>query len=151
MPNGLPQASNPVLPNPVLPNPILIVDDVASEALTLDLLCAALGVETVCAASTAEAAAVLDRIRPAPIITDLVMPGADGLDCLFMIAGYTPTVPVMVVTGSDRLLLKAASELGENYGLSDLTCIAKPVDLATLAAFVARVGVPIKPSRRDLH
>src|ERR1700761_5006385 len=86
---------------------------------------------------------LLTNMRPAAIITDLVMPGADGLDCLFMIAGYAPTVPVMVITASERLLLKAAGELGETYGLSDLTCIAKPLDLATLATFIARSGVPI--------
>ena len=141
MPNG---------PAP-LSTPILIVDDVASEAITLDLLCRALGLETISAASAAEAGDILNRMRPAAIITDLVMPGADGLDCLFMIAGYAPSVPVMVVTSSERLLLKAAGELGEAYGLSDLTCIAKPVDLATLAAFLKRSGLAVKPPRADLH
>jgi CheY-like chemotaxis protein len=132
-------------------NAILIVDDVASEAMTLELLCQSLGIETISAASAAEAAEILGRMRPAAIITDLVMPGADGLDCLFMIAGTAPSVPVMVVTASDRLLLKAAGELGEVYGLSDLTCVAKPVDMATLAAFVKRSGLALPPSRRNLH
>lgn len=143
MPHGQPQ--------PIRPQPILIVDDVASEALTLDLLCQSLGVETLRIASTAEAGAVLARMRPAGIITDLVMPGADGLDCLFMIAERAPTVPVMVVTASEKLLLKAAGELGESYGLTDLICVAKPVDIATLRAFVARTGVPFKPLRQGLH
>jgi two-component system phosphate regulon response regulator OmpR len=136
---------------PHAPSPILIVDDVASEAMTLDLLCRSLGMETIRAASAAEAGEILTRIRPAAVITDLVMPGADGLDCLFMIAGYAPTVPVMVVTASERLLLKAAGELGESYGLRDLICIAKPVDLPTLTAFIARTGLPIKPSRQSMH
>jgi two-component system response regulator (stage 0 sporulation protein F) len=131
--------------------PILIIDDVASEALTLGLLCRALGVETISAASAAEASKILSQLRPAAIITDLVMPGADGLDCLFMIAGFDPTVPVMVTTASERLLLKAAAELGENYGLSDVTCIAKPIDQATLTAFIARAGASHKPSQRNLH
>jgi CheY-like chemotaxis protein len=133
------------------PNPILIIDDVPSEALTLDRLCRSLGVETLHAASAAEAGAILARIRPAGIITDLVMPGADGLDCLFLIAGHAPSVPVMVVTASEKLLLKAASELGEGYGLTDLTCIAKPVGLAVLTAFLTRTGVPCKPPRQRLH
>lgn len=124
-----------------LSQPILIVDDVASEAMTLDLLFQSLGVETIRAASAAEAGD----------IPDLVMPGADGMDCLFMIAGCAPTVPVMVVTASERLLLKAAGELGETYGLSDLTCIAKPLDVATLAAFITRAGAPIKPTFRNLN
>ena len=117
----------------------------------LDLLCRSLGMETLRTASAAEAGAVLTRMRPAAIITDLVMPGADGLDCLFLIAEHAPTVPVMVVTASEKLLLKAAGELGESYGLSDLTCVAKPVDIGTLRDFVARIGVPFKPPRQSLH
>ncbi len=141
------------MPNdpPSFTNPVLIIDDCASEVLTLGLLCRALGVETISAHSAAEAGDILSRMRPAAIITDLVMPGADGLDCLFMIAGYTPTVPVMVVTAAERLLLKAAGELGETYGLLDLTCVAKPVDRASLIAFIARTGVPYKPPHQNLH
>jgi CheY-like chemotaxis protein len=130
--------------------PILIVDDIASEAMTLDLLCRSFGIETVRTASAAEAGAFLARMRPAAIITDLLMPGADGLDCLFMIAEHAPTVPVMVVTASERLLLKAAGELGVSYGLRDVTCVAKPVDVATLRDFVARAGIPFKPPQAGL-
>jgi CheY-like chemotaxis protein len=136
----MPQPSGPT-------QPILIVDDLESEAMTLDLLCRSLGVETLLAASVAEAAAILTRMRPAAIITDLLMPGADGLDCLFMIAELAPTVPVMVVTAAERLLLKAAAELGISYGLTELTCVAKPVDVATLRNFVARAGAPFRPLR----
>jgi CheY-like chemotaxis protein len=136
----MPQPSGPT-------QPILIVDDLESEAMTLDLLCRSLGVETLLAASVAEAAAILTRMRPAAIITDLLMPGADGLDCLFMIAELAPTVPVMVVTAAERLLLKAAGELGISYGLTELTCVAKPVDVATLRNFVARAGAPFRPLR----
>ena len=121
------------------------------KRLTLGLLCRGLGVETISAGSAAEAGDILSRLRPAAIITDLVMPGADGLDCLFMIAGYVPTVPVMVITAAEPLLLKAAGELGESYGLSDLTCVPKPVDQATLTAFIARSGLAYKPPQRNLH
>ncbi len=134
-----------------LPAPILIVDDVASEAMTLDLLCQSLGVEAIRASSAAEAGAILMHMRPAAIITDLVMPGADGLDCLFLIAEHAPAVPVMVVTASDKLLLKAAGELGESYGIYDLTCVAKPIAIATLRDFIARSGIPFKRSRQKLH
>jgi CheY-like chemotaxis protein len=62
MPNGLASVSSP----------ILIIDDVASEALTLDLLCRASGVETI---SVAEAGDILSRLRRAATITELMMPG----------------------------------------------------------------------------
>lgn len=143
MPHGLPQ--------PVPVAPVLVVDDVLSEAMTLDVLCQSLGVPTLRATSAAQAAAVLTRLRPAAVITDLVMPGADGLDCLFVIAEPTPTVPVMVLTASDRLLLKAAAELGDIYGLTDLVCFAKPLGIAALRDFIARAGVPFRRPLAALH
>ena len=81
------------MPNGLFPDGahVLIVDDVASEAMTIELLCRSLGVATVHATGAAEASEILSRVRPAAIITDLVMPGADGLDFLFMIADYAPT------------------------------------------------------------
>jgi hypothetical protein len=68
-----------------------------------------------------------------------------------MIAGFDSTVPVTVITASESLLLKVAGELGRNYGLSDLTCIARPIDHATLTAFITRSGAPHKPPKRNLH
>jgi hypothetical protein len=50
--------------------PVVIVDDVASEALTLGLLCHTLGVETI---SAAEAGDILTRLCPAAIVPDLVI------------------------------------------------------------------------------
>jgi CheY-like chemotaxis protein len=131
--------------------PVLIVDDVASDAMTLDLLCRSLGLETICTASTAEAAAVLTRTRPAAIITNLVMLAADGLECLFVIAEHAPTIPVMIITGSDKSLLEAASNLGENYCLRNFVCVECPIGINTLRAFVTRSGLPSSPSQWDLH
>jgi hypothetical protein len=118
------------MPNgpPAVRTPALIVDDVASGADDIP-----------------------DRMRSASIVTGLVVPGAGRLDCLFMIAGYTPAVLVMVVTATGYLLLKAAGELGETYGRSGLACVANPVGLATVTAFVARSGVSFKLPRQNLH
>ena len=128
--------------------PILIFDAVASEAMTIDLLCRSMGVETLCALNAADAAAALARIRPAGIITDLG-PGGDGPDCLRLLAEHAPTVPIMVVTAGEQL--KLGTKLGDSYGLSDLVCVSKPMELAMLRAFLARAGRALKPSQWDLH
>lgn len=119
---------------------VLIIDDVASEALTLEAMCREFGYAAVRAATPADAARILEMLRPAAIVTDLVMPGADGLDCLFMLAGKVPDVPVMIATSSERLLLKAAAELGESYGLRDIVCAAKPIGVGALRSFLTRVA-----------
>lgn len=131
------------------PPAVLIIDDVASEAMTLDAMCQSLGCATLRAASSAEAGALLENVLPAAVITDLVMPGADGLDCLFMLAERVPDVPVMAVTASEPLLLKAAAELGDGYGLRDLVCVAKPIEVGALRAFLARAGLFPGAARAD--
>lgn len=129
------------MPNTVSAGPIvLIIDDAASEALTLEAMCRQFGYAALHARSPEQAAKVLDMLRPVAVITDLVMPGADGLDCLFMLAGRVPDVPVMITTASERLLLKAAAELGENYGLRDIVCVAKPIGAGALKAFLNRAA-----------
>ena len=140
MPNNRPNALSP----------ILIVDDSACEAVTLERLCRLLGVETMRVANVAEAGAILATMRPAAVITDLGTDDAEGLDCLDLIAEHVPTVPVMVMTPSERMLFKAAHELGGSYGLSDLTCVVKPVGLPTLTAFIAHTGVKFKSSGQTL-
>ena len=132
----MPQGPPPTHPHV---RPILIVDDVTSEALTLRLLCQSLGVGAVTTAS------------PTGIMTNLVMPGADAPDCLFMIAGHAHTVPVMGATASGKRLLKAASERAAAYAPAGLVCVAKPVDVPTLQAFAARTGLPSRPPRTALH
>jgi len=121
---------------------VLIIDDVASEALTVAALCHQFGYAAVRASNPDDAGRVLDMLRPAAVITDLVMPGTDGLDCLFMLAHRMPETPVMIATSSERLLLKAASELAENYGLRDIACVAKPIGAGALKAFLHRVMPP---------
>ncbi len=127
------------MPNDVSTDPIvLIIEDVASEAMTLEAMCRHFGFGAVCAGSPAEAGAILDMLTPTAVVTDLVMPEADGLDGLFMLARRIPDVPVMIVTSSERVLLKAAAELAEHYGLKDLVCAVKPVGVGALGSFLKR-------------
>jgi CheY-like chemotaxis protein len=117
---------------------ILIIEDVASEAMTLEAMCRHFGYDAVRAGNPQEAGTILDVIRPAAIVTDLVMPGTDGLDALFMLATRAPDVPVMITTSSEWLLLKAAVELSDHFGVRNLACAAKPVSAGALKAFLRR-------------
>jgi hypothetical protein len=117
-----------------------------SQAMTLDLLCRSLGVETICTTSAAEGGNILTRILPAAIITGLIMAAAEEL---IMIATHAPAVPVMVITGPETLR-QTASEPGETYGL-DVVYVSRQLDIKTLRAFVDRAGLTSKPSQWDLH
>ena len=121
---------------------VLIVDDVASERLTLASLCQSLGFQTAIACGPAEASFIIRDRRPQAAIIDLVMPGADGLDCLFMFSKLAPRMPVAITTAADWLLLKAAAELADQYGLEHVVPIPKPVPVQSLRDFLNEARVP---------
>ncbi len=120
---------------------VLIVDDLASERLTLASLCHSLGVETATACGPAEASVIMQERRPCAAVIDLVMPGADGLDCLFMLSKLAPQMPVAIVTSAEWLLLKAAAELADGYGLEHVVPMPKPVTIQALREFLHEAGL----------
>lgn len=78
---------------------VLIVDD---EPLICDLLTRILGGEGLhleTAASGEEALAMLQQRKYALVITDLKMPGMNGMDLLQEIKQKHPEMPVIVITG----------------------------------------------------
>ena len=129
---------------------VIIVDDLQSERLTLRALCHSLGAQACCAATTTEAARLLGTHRPKAAIVDLVMPGADGFDCLFMIAKLLPEICVAVTTASESLLLKAAAELADGYGLKRVVLLPKPIGIDCLREFLADAGALQIPASRAM-
>jgi DNA-binding response OmpR family regulator len=89
---------------PVQPAPILLVDDQRFVGLALArLLDGEPGLELHCCERGSDAAAVADRIRPALILQDLVMPDVDGLTLVqaFRRRASTAHTPVVVLSGND--------------------------------------------------
>jgi DNA-binding NtrC family response regulator len=77
---------------------ILVVDDEAGCREGLRRLLEAWGYRAETAASAEEALALLEKSRPNAVITDLVMPGMDGLEFIRRLKSEYP-VPVIVLTG----------------------------------------------------
>ena len=82
---------------------ILIVDD---EKDILDILARALaaeGYEVLMAESADEALEIFDAFKIAAVLTDIVMPGIDGLGLTALIKDRKPHIPVFLITGhSDK-------------------------------------------------
>ncbi|KLU25944.1 histidine kinase [Caballeronia mineralivorans PML1(12)] len=113
---------------------VLIIDDVAVNRTVIAELLNRLGFETVEAASGLEGLAKAQSERPALIVTDIVMPGMDGLEAtrrLRQTPGFAD-LPIIVVTaspsGSDEKKSRAA---GVNAFLP------KPVEFDRLLAWIA--------------
>jgi CheY-like chemotaxis protein len=101
---------------------VLVVDDDPGVRFALSELLTDRGHRVVCAASGAEALTRLEGVDV--VVTDLVMPGMDGLELMAHIAARAPSVPVLLVTahGSENMVRIASS-----HGACG--CVSKPFDI----------------------
>lgn len=102
--------------------PLLLVDDEEGIRTVLALLLADMGCTVRTAASGAEALAMVRAAPPAVVLTDVRMPGMDGIDLLRAVKAEFPGVEVLVLTGHGDMEL-AVSSL--RHGAGDF--LTKPV------------------------
>jgi DNA-binding NtrC family response regulator len=112
---------------------ILIVDDEANAREALDDLLREEGYETASAADGIEALDAMDRFEPEVVLTDLKMPGLDGLGLLERGKARHPNTAFVVMTafGTIDTAVEAIKRGAENY-------LTKPLDLDALGALLAR-------------
>lgn len=117
-----------------IPGRILIVDDEANIRNALAKLMAKFGYLVKAAASTVEAVALLRSGRFDVVVTDLKMPGEDGLHLLREIKQLDSLVEVIVMTayGSIETAVEAMREGAYDY-------IEKPINQDRLPLLLARV------------
>ena len=110
---------------------VLIADDDRDSCHALSALLAAWGYEVV---EAMDGGAALDRaiaFRPSLIITDLVMPGMDGLALLKALRVELPASTVIVLTGHATIETAVSAMRDGAYDY-----LTKPVDLRRLRALV---------------
>ena len=77
---------------------ILIVDDEEGMRKLLGRVLAKNGYESVAAASGAEALRLAESEQFDLVITDIKMPGMDGLQLLQELKDFNPALPIIVIT-----------------------------------------------------
>jgi two-component system response regulator HydG len=112
---------------------VLIVDDDHQMAATLAEGLADRGYDARAVSSAADAFALLAKQPLDAIVTDLRMPGVDGLQLLTQIRQRNPGLPVLVMTayGAIDSAIEAVRQGASHY-------LAKPFKLEELAVFLAR-------------
>jgi two-component system response regulator AtoC len=110
---------------------VLVVDDDPGVRFALTELLSDRGHRVVVAASGPEALTRLDGVDV--VVTDLVMPGMDGLELMTHIAARAPSVPVLLVTahGSEHMVRIASSR-------GACGCLSKPFDIDDIARAIDR-------------
>lgn len=112
---------------------ILIVDDEIDLLDTLVRLLGRRGYKCRVASSGADAILALEAEAPDLVVTDLHMPGTDGLEVVRHARHHVPPIPVIVLTAY------ATSETHQDIRrMGGTTCIAKPFANADLVNAVQR-------------
>lgn len=113
---------------------VLIVDDDDSQRLLNRTIMQKSGHEIFLARSGEEALKVCLRKAIDIVLTDLEMTGGDGFELIQAIAGLTPPITIIALSGKGPAMLEKARELGAEVTLS------KPITPKTLLAAVESVA-----------
>lgn len=113
---------------------VLLVDDDPGVRFALTEVLRDRGYQVIGASSGVQALALLAGVDV--VVTDLSMPGMDGLELVSHIAAYAPRLPVILLTahGSDHLVRVAASR-------GACGCLSKPFDIDEIARVIEQVRI----------
>jgi len=106
---------------------ILLVDDEQDIRELLALLLADLGFSVLTAEDGDQGLALFKTARPAIVLTDIKMPGLDGIGLLKAIKELSPDTEVLIISGHGDIELAIASL---KFGAADF--LTKPIDDALL-------------------
>ena len=114
---------------------ILLVDDEEGLRRVLGLSLEDRGYKVHVAADGREALAIFDRLHPSIVLTDIKMPGMDGIDLLKAIKQRDPDTEIIMVTGHGDI----------DLAIRSLKCdatdfITKPIDDEILDIALKRAG-----------
>ena len=102
---------------------VLLVDDEPGILRVLGISLADRGYRVLTAESGEEALRVFHEVRPEVLLTDIKMPGMDGIELLKRIKEESPSTEVIMITGHGEMELAIQSL---KYDASDF--ITKPID-----------------------
>jgi two-component system, NtrC family, response regulator AtoC len=113
---------------------VLLVDDDPGVRFALTEVLLDRGYRVITATSGAQALTLLDGVDV--VVTDLAMPGMDGLELVSQIVARAPSLPVILLTahGSEQMVRIASSRGARG-------CLSKPFDIDDIARAIEQVRV----------
>jgi EAL domain-containing protein (putative c-di-GMP-specific phosphodiesterase class I) len=135
---------DPMRPDGIKPH-LLVVDDEPDFA---EFLAAVAGEVGYRCTTVSEVRGFEEAIRGQVdlIMLDLVMPGADGIELLRMLARRHHPAGVILMSGFDKRVLASAEMLGKELGLQVRGHLQKPIRADELEAFLAALLAAPAPS-----
>jgi EAL domain-containing protein (putative c-di-GMP-specific phosphodiesterase class I)/ActR/RegA family two-component response regulator len=101
------------------------------------------------AADGKEALEIFSSANPAidVIVTDLNMPGMDGMEFVRHLGEFGIPVSIVLVSSLDRALLSSVSTMVRAYGVTLLDALEKPVTARKLEAAILKYKPAVEPPR----
>ncbi len=122
-------------------NMILVVDDEHSVADTMAAILQLAGYDSTAVYSGEEALRFLQSNRPVLILTDVVMPGMDGVEFARQARALCPTASILLISGNAATLRIVETARREGYAFELLAKPVPPRDLlARIAALLSARG-----------
>jgi CheY-like chemotaxis protein len=129
---------------------ILVVDDEAGIRAFLTRALSRVECELVVAASGSEAVDLFDRAAPIDLLlTDLLMPGMNGLELGRRLRQQIPDLPVVYLTGDSDALFDERPVLGANETFVDKPISFRGLHEAISLALYGRIGRLIPRERAE--
>ena len=117
----------------MLPHTLMVVDDEAGIRTVLSILLADMGHHVCCAETGEQALEILAEAHPSIVLTDIKMPGMDGVSLLQEIKRSHPDIEVIMMTGHGDMDLAVKSL---KYQATDF--ITKPISAEALEVTITR-------------
>lgn len=128
-------AHEPVGPqNPV----VLIIRDSQRNSVVLDEVSWCLNIRTDHISTCDDLPWMLHALRPIAVVTDLDGDAQDGYHVMMTVAGYDPTLPMLLIGENDPALLGAVDAIQEIWRLSNITIMPGALDIGGLVDFLCR-------------
>jgi EAL domain-containing protein (putative c-di-GMP-specific phosphodiesterase class I)/FixJ family two-component response regulator len=135
----------------------LVVEDHGFQRWAMGNLLAGLGAKDVLSASDGQAALEIidDADEPFDIIvSDLDMPGMDGMEFIRRLGQLKLRACVIVASALDRSLVASVEVMAREYGVDLLAAVQKPVTVKKIEGAIAQYHVKPRgraPRARELH
>jgi hypothetical protein len=132
---------------------VAVVEDGIRIFHELWAICEFLDIVVIRVPSRSDLNDVLGGQNPMAVVCELDGAGQDGCHVMKTVARHNPSLPIMIVTGSDPILIGAADAVAEIWGLTEVTQTGSLPSIAGLVDFLfhaGRVGgcLRLVPARR---
>lgn len=122
---------------------LLLIDDDTLVRQTLEQALARAGYAVFAAGNGREGLAVLDRETVDLVITDIIMPEAEGIETIRELRRRAPAIPIIAISGGGQTGRLDFLGIAQQFGAAHV--LAKPFTLATLIAAVEHCRAAADP------